>query len=228
KNASKYMLENIWSINSLYALNDAIDDNTRKKIRDSYSSRVSAYRFLLGDRLTDNVESFDNNITGDERFNNQIKPGYKLELPNGEVVENLNGEYSTQQFKNLVKEEYDKSDTLKDFVEVIEDYENELIKEEEDENLDNIGDRFDEGMSEYNVTKQNVGLIRRFLSTIIYEKIDKATGLKIPATADPMQTFYSIVQATANLSSENILPSLLRYSEIIREDGYINESNVIK
>ena len=228
KNASKYMLENIWSINSLYALNDAIDDNTRKKIRDSYSSRVSAYRFLLGDRLTDNVESFDNNITGDERFNNQIKPGYKLELPNGEVVENLKGEYSIQQFKNLVKEEYDKSDTLKDFVEVIEDYENELIKEEEDENLDNIGDRFDEGMSEYNVTKQNVGLIRRFLSTIIYEKIDKATGLKIPATADPMQTFYSIVQATANLSSENILPSLLRYSEIIREDGYINESNVIK
>ena len=226
--ASKQLLEEVWSLDTIYALNNATGENDRKKIKDAIGNTITAYRFLLGDRLNENPNTYDINFTGDDTYSNRMTKNYSIKVDD-RLAPNDKGEYSRELLKTMVQKEYEKIVTLEGFIQLIDDIEND-VQSVDIENAAGTGDdkRFDAGISEFNVVKQNVGLIRKFLSSIVYTRTNPITGIKTLATADPVETFNTIVQATTNLSDDNIIPSLKNYSEIIREDGYTNEADVIE
>ena len=225
--ASKQLLEEVWSLDIIYALNEAYSPEQRNKIKSELNNTITAYRFLLGDRLNEKPNTYDINFTTNEKYSNLITNNYSVKVDD-RLAPNDKGEYSRELLKTMVQKEYEKIVTLEGFIQLIDDIENDVVQDDSESGITTGDDkRFDSGISEFNVVKQNVGLIRKFLSSIVYTRTNPLTGIKTLATADPVETFNTIVQATTNLSDDKIISSLKNYAEIIREDGYINEADVI-
>lgn len=66
------------------------------------------------------------------------------------------------------------------------------------------------------------------LSTITYISINKVTGIKTWKTADSNLIFRLLVQITTNSESHELIDKISQYSIILEQDGYIEETTVLK
>lgn len=227
-NAAKILLDQVFNINIVLSDPDNVkliqaNPELKQQFIDKYGHIYNNYRFMLGARKNELIP--DINKSGLEQYDNIIR---KNEY---DGKDNMFGQVSYEKLRELVKIEYNNIENIADLIDVT-DLDRALEDGENPDGLDNAnarnesGDNFDKDPSEFNVTKQNVGLVRKFLSMIPQNYIDESLkGIKIKRMVSATETFNMLAKITSNASYDNVIESIKTFAEIIREDGKVNEAN---
>ncbi|NCD05386.1 MAG: hypothetical protein EOL97_04640 [Spirochaetia bacterium] len=229
--AVKDLLENEFNLNKILASetnlallnkNPQLKEKAFKKLGAIYAN----YRFMLGAReLGESI--YDFNITEDPKYN-QVKIKQVIKDAKGETYDNNNGQYSKELLKEAVKKAYDQIGSISDLIN-IDEIENAVETDNQEDSDDGIKsgtDSFESDLLSFNVVKQNVGLVRKFLSNIRRDYVDdELDGIVIPRMISAEDIFPVMAKISSNTPYSLTIENLKIYSDIIREDGNVNYAN---
>lgn len=204
-----------------------IIEEKKNLIDKQYKSIINNYRFVLGARIQGENLS-DINLSGVPQYDNIVASKY-------EVDGNLNGKVSLDMLKKMVYDKYQKvssltydSDVFISTDELDNIFEGKKKNEDDNEDADEVGPNYEESFGEFDRVSQNVGLIRKFLSTIPSDIYNDELGIRFPSVIDADFMFTNLIKITANKEPENIISTLKVVSEKWKNDGYVNEARQLR
>lgn len=228
----------VWNGTSYKKIADSLEQRNAN-ILNKYNNLYKQYMFVLGGRMK-GFNVYDINQTGDVELDYDINEQI-IQLPNGETIENTNGEYSYQVLAELVRDKYEKAKIFDRYMEKptdttvdAEEVENiilgesaSLIKNEQQElNKEELDSNYDEGFAEEDRSIDSyVRQVRRYLSTVQTTKFDETLGITVSDVVDGDYLFPAMLKMVANDTPKNIIDTLKTRAETLIEDGYLKEGN---
>ena len=223
------VLEEVYSMEKLVSQNPAMKDAIIAK----YGPMISSFRFVLGARMK-GLSVMDINLSGDIKNDNKQSPN-TINLINDEKIDNTMGQHSFDVLRKIVKEKFDKTNSVKiaqeqDEFTVVDDEvaatfsgenANVVVDDEAQSAREELeSNDFESSFGEQNRMDSYVSQIRRFLSTIRNDQFDADLGINLPRMVDGDYIFPTMLKITAGLAPQNIIDSIGVMGKQMIKDGF--------